>query len=489
MQYRKQHTRHERPNKNKNLLIIIINPYPTNSMMSFHYLLDDNNDDNNDDVFTLENDQSLPSAPDSLLSSALPQSLSSSSTTMLISDSHIPSRPRTLWDVQDNFLQHIPKHYPPLNPNCTIFISNTAPSVVAIRIAECLRQRSIAVEYDEESSTATAMTVDRCHFQIQLWKGKITPKVDFSDGVVVECIRRSGDTMSFHHACRAVLLAANGEGTGQDTRKPHQTNGMDFHKLLRRPLPLSRSPSNSRVDATQAAPALEQVRELLQKDRLECQQLGMERLIHLTTPSTCGDECALMVSKTVLQESWLYPHILIKEEETKEVTTTISLLRPSMIQRSDSTSPTNKDNLCWNENKHASIIRAYALRVLCNALSNLASSSEENTLSTMLESSTGSLLIHPKLLDTLATDLQGANRPPSVVESGCSLASIHEAALAVRCLRILGEHSSKVKQFLQSDTVLDRLEAARSSGRATHVVLQEEAEQIVSKLTEDIRSC
>jgi hypothetical protein len=478
------------------IILFLINPYPTNSTMSFHYLQDDNNNDNdnNDDEFTSENDQSLPSAPDSLLSSALPQSLSSTTTTpttILISDSDIPSRPRTLWDVQDNCLQHIPKFYPPMNPNCTVYISNAAPSVVAIRIAECLRQRSIAVEYDGESSTATAMTVDRCHFQIQLWKGKITPKVDFSDGVVVECIRRSGDTMSFHHACRAVLLAANGEDTGRDIRKPHQTNGMDFDKLSRRPPPLSRSPSNSQVGATQAAPAaLEQVRELLQKDRLECQQLGMERLLHLTTPSTCGDECALMVSKMVLEESWLYPHILIKEEDTKEVTTTMSLLLPSMIQRSDSTTPMNKDDLCWNEIQHASSIRAYALRILCNALSNLASSSsEENTLSTMLESSTGSFLIDPKLLDTLATDLQGAKRPPSVVESGYALASIHEAVLAVRCLRILGEHSSKVKQFLQSDTVLDRLEAARSSGRATHVVLQEEAEQIVSKLTEDVRSC
>lgn len=432
------------------------------------------------DIISSENDNSLPPAPDSLLASALPLSLTAG-------DSHIPSRPRTLWPVQDNRLQHIPKFYPPMDPNCTTYVANTAPSMVAIRIAECLRQRSIAAEFDEETITATAMTADRCHFQIQLWKGKVTSTVDFSDGVVVECIRRSGDTMSFHHACRAVLLAASGESSGQDTRKPHQTNGMEFQKLERPSLARSRT-TTSPVLAT---PALEQVRDLLRKDRLECQLLGMERLVHLTTPSTCGEEYALMVSKTVLQdESWLYKHIVVSDKEEAAVQkSTLSLPRPTMIQRSDSTSPKSKakSNICLNEMQHASKIRAYALRVLCNALSNLSAAKDDNTLSTMLKASS-SMLVQPDFLDAMATDLLGATRPPSVVEL-TTLASIHEAALAVRCLRILGEHSSKVKNVLQSDTVLDRLEAAKSSGRSTHVVLQEETEHIYSELTEDVRSC
>jgi hypothetical protein len=93
------------------------------------------------------------------------------------------------------------------------------------------------------------------------------------------------------------------------------------------------------------------------------------------------------------------------------------------------------------------------------------------------------------LIQSLVQDLQGANRPPSVVQAGYQLASAHEAALVVKCLRLLGEHSPVVQEVLQSEPVLQRLELARTCGRSTHVVLQQEAEQTYAKLTEDVRSC
>ena len=63
----------------------------------------------------------------------------------------VPPRPRRLWKVNDNALKAVPFFYPPLDPRCTIFVSDAPPSVVAVRIAECLRKRSISTEYDEEA--------------------------------------------------------------------------------------------------------------------------------------------------------------------------------------------------------------------------------------------------------------------------------------------------------------------------------------------------
>jgi hypothetical protein len=60
------------------------------------------------------------------------------------------------WTVSDTSLRPVPPFYPPLNPWCTVFVGDAMPSVVAVRISECLRKRSIAVEFDEESVGAAS---------------------------------------------------------------------------------------------------------------------------------------------------------------------------------------------------------------------------------------------------------------------------------------------------------------------------------------------
>jgi len=435
-------------------------------------------------------DQPLPPAPDSLLSNQLPQSLMSTTNTNTTNT----TRPRTSWAVKDHSLKHIPKYYPPMDRNCTAFVPGTTASVVAFRIAECLRQHSVAVEYDNESITANVMTVDRCHFEIQLWKGKVTPTADFSHGVVVECLRRSGNTISFHQVCSAILQAARGESSGADVRKPHQTNAMEYPRMpssIGRPT-LSRKPTvtvTSTPSPISPRDTLERVQELLKKDRLECQQLAMERLIHLTTPSVCGDSHAVATSKILLSESWLYPYIIAMEEndttEEPEETKSIFLPKPT-LKRSLSPRLAN-DNFCQNEMQHDTHLRAFALRVLFNALSNVAQN--DNTFLSNLLQSPNCPLLEPKLLETLAEDLQGASRPPSVVEASCQLASIHEAALAVGCLRILAENAPVMKEFWNSEHLLERLQVARSCGRSTHAFLQAQTDLVHYSLTEDARSC
>ena len=61
-----------------------------------------------------------------------------------------PNNNQTPWTVADTQLRPIPPFYPPLNPRCSAFILDSPPSVVASRISDCLKKRSISVQYDDE---------------------------------------------------------------------------------------------------------------------------------------------------------------------------------------------------------------------------------------------------------------------------------------------------------------------------------------------------
>lgn len=427
------------------------------------------------------------SAPTSLLSNVLPTSLlHDEANGQSASFSNISARPRRLWNIQDTSLRSIPTYYPPLNPNCTTYVGDSSPSVVAVRISECFRKRSIAVEYDDEAVSATAMTVDRCQFQVFLWRGKVTKEVDFSHGVVVECVRLNGSPISFYPACRAILQAALGQSTGDDDRPLRCINGLEFPRLCNP----ENNPKTS-VDATpspvgvSAGRGLEKARELLRKDRLDTQLLGMQRLVDLTTPSISGKEISMYASLKIVHEdpTWLLDEICVEEDGSLEdsAQTMNAAQMDSRITHSTIGPAVTPD-----EGRHESKMRAFALRVLCNALSNLA---DKNMLQKVLKEKPNHPLLDLPFLNTLARDLKGANRPLSIVQGGTKLASVHEAAMAVRMLRLLGEQDDGVKRFLESEDVLERLELARVCGRASHLVLQQEAERTYNKLTEDVRSC
>ena len=48
----------------------------------------------------------------------------------------------------------------------------------------------------------------------------------------MECLRISGNTLSFHYACREILQAAAGQSTGEDLRPSFATNGMEFRRIM-----------------------------------------------------------------------------------------------------------------------------------------------------------------------------------------------------------------------------------------------------------------
>lgn len=322
-------------------------------------------------------------------------------------------------------------------------------------------------------------------FQVQLYKGG-NPEFFAQPGVIVECQKlSSSSSMTFHRTCRAILKAALGQSTGDDTqRRLHQCHGREFqhltpsfssssHETAAKLLNQDKKDTLALKPQAIAAQALEEAFELTQKDRLDTQLLGMERFVNLTSPSICGKDIALYMSRQLIQKDpeWI-----------------LSRVKPTSSEgnlEADHTSTVD-------EGRHASEMRAMAIRVLCNALMIL---DEAQLLAGILLSTDKSSQSHPCLeqafLDCLLEDLKGVGRPPSIVQAGTNtLASIHESVLAIRILRILGQHSGAVRSLVQSDRVMDRLEMARAHGRSAHMVLQQEAEHAcVEWLTEDFRSC
>jgi hypothetical protein len=563
--------------------------------------------------------------------------------------------PRRSWSIASDDHKALPKvpcHYPPFDPNCTALVTDASPSIVVVRISECLRKRSIAVEYDDESVAARCMTVDRVHFMIQLYRAPSSSHdsdVDMENttmapphnAIIVE-VRKitGGSSLSFHGACSKILLAAKGLEPGDDERPSHRRNGMEFRP---RAITKRRHPSSSVVSSSRlmkrrkptltgssagqssdrssiAEESLEAALGLLHKDRLECQQLGMERLVNLTNKDSVGSEICRYVSRRLLLQEQQLDSSVSKEgigsspgnwklidclmhpgaEQALELapyakgehrgssltakstpssndtkndrmvrsflespaltavtpvskkhshdrqhslssprTRGASFLKKRSLHRRVSSADAelrnqSNDKMSREELRHEAKLRSLGMRVFCNALDNLSKTKELQTIlhppNTALRtchkskqnSSQSSRWVKPAFLLSLVQDLQGAGRPPSVSESGYKLASVHEAALAARCLRLLAgydgdedesnidsekqaqphkhktgtdttancvEEQEVVRSFLQSEAVLNRLDYARSCGRATHAVLHYEAERTYHKFTEDDRSC
>jgi len=531
--------------------------------------------------------------------------------------------PHNTWSIASSddhkVLPKIPCHYPPLDPNCSALVTDAPPSIVVVRISECLRRRSIAAEYDDETVSARCMTVDRVHFQIQLYRTPSSSPVDCDDdtmlppgAIIVEIRKISGGIMSFYAACSKILLAAQGLDTGDDERQSHQRNGMEFppcltgkrrhpssmvsssRMLKRRRLPTLNDtcPTRSSDRVSIAEQSLEDALVLLQKDRLECQQLGMERLVNLTNRDSVGKDISRFVSRRLLQHKnsestndvltsstnrWklivclMHPgaeQALLKAPEidrslefvpdspngkdTKNDRMVRSFLespaltsvtplsrmhsqdehqplssspkkgaaflkkkrspRKSLLTENESMCQSN-DEMSPDELRHEARLRSLAMRVFCNALENLSRTKELHSILHCSPNTMASQWVKPAFLLSLVQDLQGAGRPFSVSETGYKLASVHEAAMTARCLRLLagydgdeseddgedshphvlssndGEDQEAVRDFLRSEAVLERLEYARSCGRVHHAVLHYEAERTYNKLTENDRSC
>jgi len=475
-------------------------------------------------------------------------------------NNHIPQYPSRIWKVSDTALPVLPAFYPPLDARSTAFISDPA-SVVAVRIAEVLRFRSVQAEYDEEACTALCLTADRCRFVIHLWQGRraiasqrtgqapsssskdLPLKPDFSNGVIVECVRQAGGVLTFHQTIRAVLGAASSLNSGKDTRQLHQTPPRSWQHLLpqyhhqiqhqqrKRPsensqqqfISLQPPTKKSAVEPSQYLESLEHSLQLLRKDRLCAQVLGMESLLALTDSAVAGVETALSTALAILgapckivqdtsclaeiRKNWVLDILthrrlpgdateaVVASSENKNIKNSSTYANSTFgesIQEKAQQQQQQIDSVaaCTIDHQHANNMRALSLAVFTNSLNVLAQHQPTELRNVLAAKSPN--LVSRQLLMSLLEDLQGAERPVQVVVSSQScLASQHEAALASTTLRLLCQYSQKARVILadQKDTCAILLDKARRIGRATHPILAESAEQAYQQLTLEERSC
>lgn len=379
------------------------------------------------------------------------------------------------------------------------------------------------------------MTVDRCHFVIRLFQGSsrhhprhgmdMESRPDFSHGVLVECMRLRGSCISFHHSCRAVLNSALSHSTGADKRKTFQAASNEFPRLLQPPhkrkgsgmkllAPITKKAKTSAAGphSSTALEALERSWQLLRKDRLGPQQLAMESLVSLTDPESSGVDTAMHCSLAILgapitggcgeekfltelHKEWVVKLLQnrVLPGEVRDTTeggscTQSSLLTKCAADKLDGDESLNgKSNFrSVGDEHHGGIMRALCLRAFTNSIGLVAQ--EQPALLRSILDVQSQHLVSRAFIATLLEDLAGAIRPPAVVQ-GTRLASAHEAALAIRCLGLLGEYSQVAKKQIMNESVLGSLEKARATGRSTHNILAEEADRTYTRLTEDVRSC
>ncbi|KAL7565245.1 hypothetical protein ACA910_014543 [Epithemia clementina (nom. ined.)] len=460
----------------------------------------------------------------------------------------IPARPRRLWKVSDTGVPVIPPFYPiPLNPRLCAYVADASPSVVAVRIAEGLRRQSIAVEFDEEAVTATCMTVDQCRFVIHLWQAKAPssnstgvlslvtnpsapeinalPKPDSQPGLLVEFRRVDGDTMTFHYVVSALKKAAKSHGTGQEFRKPRQTSPMEFPRFMaaitaEKPTSPGPDPSNP---SPKAIEGLEHALGLLRKDRLDAQLRGMEEVLCLSDMVTSGLDIAFTVSLAIigapieapdgassddfvsaaqaLHQNWIYRLLVDRElpdeagdgpppldENAEEARTGLAFLcgfggeHDASNLNDKQIEQMREDRVRMGDEYHGGKMRCMALRSLANALVLLSRHNPKALYMTL--STHGSAMISEELFLSLWHDAAGASRPPGVV-AGTRLASPHEAAIAIRCIRLLGQAHPKAKQRLikHKKSALEQLEKCYFIGQAVHEILEYEAKRTYRFLT------
>ena len=426
------------------------------------------------------------------------------------------------WTVSDTSLRPVPPLFPPLDPRCTVLVKDATPSEVAYRISECLRKRSIAAEFDEQSvglrnllgipglrshseltsfmltlpatqNTATCMTMDRVHFSVNLYRGDSQTadehEPNVSHGVIVECLRVRGDTISFHYNCRAILNAALGKSDGVDWRKhpsPMEVPSEKTRPCLKRARPTFSGPTG-----------LEDALGLLKKDRICAQRLGLESLVTLTDENTSGKELASFCSVAVLGagvsdgvHAWIMCLLEDRMSPGEQVESTIPIgmeSSPASLSGGSAGSSSAHATLPEIEEPyHGGVLRTLALRAFANSLFLLGRDDSELLRSILSEQSPQ--LVSESFLAALVEDLDGAFRPP-VVAARTRLASPHEAALAAMCLRILAEHSESATRILVSEQVLDALDRAQQVGRASHFMLAQESGRALSFLSRDVPSC
>lgn len=134
------------------------------------------------------------------------------------------------WNVTKG--KNLPSHYELENP---VQINETQEKVAA-RLTDCLRDRSIAAQFDDSNAEATCRTFCQTVYMIRLFSAKDPGRT------VVEIQRRKGCCLQFRLERKALISAAKGESS-QCEKRPN----LDIPDFLANQIP---APSDEHIRIT-----------------------------------------------------------------------------------------------------------------------------------------------------------------------------------------------------------------------------------------------
>lgn len=331
-----------------------------------------------------------------------------------------------VWDINNSKLSVVPEHF--VLERTSTFVGNCRASVVAARIADCLRKRSIQSHFNSAKAKVKCFTQQYVEFRVRLFAGK----EECDHGVIVEVQRRSGSVVHFRDDYRAICDAAKGI---QEDYIPIPK--WSIGSLKDESLPCQDSSMES----------IELACQLLKEDRLDANLLGIQSLALLTDADKCGPNAALLASKEIVSHS-----------EQADLRNIIASLIETGVMDPDENGPLNKANgIFFN-------LRANSFITLCNALKVCAKDGS------LFQSIVQQPWYMDILVPILTKELKNAETSPLM------------ALLSVRCLNILVENSVDCRSKALDIGALGALENARKFGRARYASLATETERGVAIL-------
>jgi len=298
-------------------------------------------------------------------------------------------------------------------------------AIVASRIDENLRLRSVEVTFDSKNAEATCKTSNFLEYKISLFAG--------DDGVSthVEIIRIHGCGFAMKAEREAIINAAKGLGTtsGTTMRPPKLVLSIpDELKSLYKP------PSRSELESTLNR-AIDNLHSINRRNVL----FALDNLAAITNANKAHTETAHQMSKLIMQN----------ECDARDFILAIYFAKDQ-----------NEFSCCVNEQ-----IKHSCLTIILQGLEYL-SSKQSGFLDETYDEFVGKLM--PQLIEDIRE---------------CKCSGIHNSCLALKCLYLILSNSSRASECAEDYNMRDVVMQAEQCGRREHMNLEQIAKSTIGLLT------
>jgi len=295
-------------------------------------------------------------------------------------------------------------------------------ALVAHRISECNRIRSVEAEYDNDTATAKCMALRNTHFRIILYQGETQKHI------IVDMRRMSGCSLIFQEEYGAIMNAAKFGEIAPREVVPFSKSSTSDSKPCK---------NNDYIPLQDGVleQSLVSAKKHLHSDFHDVRVLALEDVASTTSHGHSSDDTALNACK------------IIMEQKSDIGDSMASIIFDKEFIHSDD-----------------KYIRSLALTILSNALSTL---SEEKSLTPLIQDK----WYRESLMPSLINEIKTAEKNP------CN------ASLAAKCLSVLFSNSAEARSQTDEDALIV-LEAAKRIGHSSYANLEMEAQDAIEKMAQ-----